>query len=555
MGNRVVHQAQQSRMKHAKVSVTQSISTWIGVAIGLVLLVILGSVFTLLHIQNRQRAFAAAAQNAAETNALISSAITFSMSQGAQDIAPLVASLKSIHTLRQIRLTPADAVHAGGERDLDAAEKEVFVSRQEASSHETFEGEPVIRAIRPILSEESCQSCHDSRIGSTLGVLSVRYSLVATTAAAAQQRTTSAVAAILTIIVIFALIWVLVDRKVIRGLLSLDRVMLLVAEGDLRADTRVERNDELGRLAKSFSSMRENTRALVGEISGKTVALNKSAQGAAEVSSNLSDAARRMKEKSNAVATAAEAMSVGTTLVAASMASATEDLSSVAAATEQMSATVGEIAANTERARGVSSSATEQSKLVAKTMQVLGQAAREIGTVTETIMRISAQTNLLALNATIEAARAGSAGKGFAVVANEIKALAEQTAQATKDIHEKIDGIQTSAASAIADIQKIDVVVEDVGEIVGSIAAAIEEQSTVTRDISGNIARAMNGVKQASDAVRETASTAKTIATDIAGVNVTAEDLSSASAKMSGSAMELKELASQLQGMTKRFKA
>jgi methyl-accepting chemotaxis protein len=94
-----------------------------------------------------------------------------------------------------------------------------------------------------------------------------------------------------------------------------------------------------------------------------------------------------------------------------------------------------------------------------------------------------------------------------------------------------------------------------VGEIVGSIAAAIEEQSTVTRDISGNIARAMNGVKQASDAVRETASTAKTIATDIAGVNVTAEDLSSASAKMSGSAMELKELASQLQGMTKRFKA
>jgi methyl-accepting chemotaxis protein len=220
-----------------------------------------------------------------------------------------------------------------------------------------------------------------------------------------------------------------------------------------------------------------------------------------------------------------------------------------------MSATVGEIAANTERARGVSSSATEQSKLVAKTMQVLGQAAREIGTVTETIMRISAQTNLLALNATIEAARAGSAGKGFAVVANEIKALAEQTAQATKDIHEKIDGIQTSAASAIADIQKIDVVVEDVGEIVGSIAAAIEEQSTVTRDISGNIARAMNGVKQASDAVRETASTAKTIATDIAGVNVTAEDLSSASAKMSGSAMELKELASQLQGMTKRFKA
>ncbi|HEX7507593.1 MAG TPA: methyl-accepting chemotaxis protein [Polyangia bacterium] len=301
--------------------------------------------------------------------------------------------------------------------------------------------------------------------------------------------------------------------------------------------------------------MRENTRTLVGEISGKTIALNKSEQGSAEVSGHLSDSANRMKEKSNAVARAAEALSVGTISVASNMAAATEELSSVAAATEQMSATVGEIAANTERARGISSSATEQSELVTKTMQVLGKAAREIGTVTETIMSISAQTNLLALNATIEAARAGNAGKGFAVVANEIKALAQQTAQATHDIQEKIDGIRTSSTSAIADIQKIDVVVRDVGEIVASIAAAIEEQSTVTRDISGNIARAMNGVKESNTAVRESASAAKTIASDIASVHVTAPDLSSDSTKVSTSARDLRELAAQLEGFTRKFNA
>ena len=542
-------------MKHPAVNVQRSISTSISVAIGLVLLIILGSVFGLLYVQNRQRVFATAAQHAVETNSLISSAITFSMGQGAQDIGPLVDSLRSIHTLKQIRLAPADVVRAGGERELDAFEKAAFVSRQPSSQREVFEGEPVIRAIRPILSEESCQGCHVSRTGAPLGVLSVRYSLAGTVAAAEQQRTISMVAALVTILVIFGLIRVLIDRKVIRGLLSLDRVMLLVAEGDLRADIQLRGNDELGRLANSFSSMRENTRTLVGEISGKTVMLNKSAQGAAEVSGHLSDTAGRMKEKSTAVTTAAEALSVGATSVASNMASATDELSSVAAATEQMSATVGEIAANTERARGVSSEATQQSKAVAKTMQVLGQAAREIGTVTETIMRISAQTNLLALNATIEAARAGSAGKGFAVVAGEIKALAGQTAHATMDIQEKIDGIQTSAASAIADIQKIDVVIQDVGEIVGSIAAAIEQQSTVTRDVSGNIARAMSGVKQASDAASETASTARTIASDIASVNATAQDLSSASTKVSASAAELKGLAAQLQGMTGRFKA
>ncbi len=541
-------------MKQARMGVNRSISTSISVAIGLVLLVILGSVFALLQIQNQRRAFDAAAQSAAETNALISSAITFSMSQGAQDIGPLVASLRSIRTLKQIRLTPADAVHAGGEMELDAAEKAAFASRQEAFLHEDFAGEPVIRAIRPILSEQSCQGCHDSRTGATLGILSVRYSLAATTTAVAQQRSISLTAAVLTIAVIFTLIWVLIDRKVIRGLLSLDRVMRLVADGDLQAETHIQRNDELGRLASAFSSMRENTRTLVRDISGKTVALNKSAQGAAEVSGDLSESARRMKEKSNAVAAAADALSAGTTLVASNMASATDELSWVAAATEQMNATVGEIAANTEKARGVSGSATEQSKLVAKSMQVLGQAAREIGTVTETIMRISAQTNLLALNATIEAARAGSAGKGFAVVANEIKTLAEQTAQATRDIHQKIDDIQTSATSAVADIQKIAGVVQELGNIVGSIAAAIGEQSGMTRDISENIARAIHGVKKASHAVGETASNSKTIATDIAGVNVTAQDLSSASTKMSSSAVELKGLASQLEGMTKRFK-
>jgi methyl-accepting chemotaxis protein len=239
--------------------------------------------------------------------------------------------------------------------------------------------------------------------------------------------------------------------------------------------------------------MRENTRTLVREISGKTVALNKSALGATEVAGHLSEAARRMNEKSNAVAGAAESLSAGTASVAANMANTTEDLSSVAAATEQMSVTVREIAANTEKARGVSNSATEQSKVVTMTMQALGQAAREIGSVTETIMTISAQTNLLALNATIEAARAGSAGRGFAVVAGEIKALAEQTSQATKDIQQKIDDIRSSSASAVTDIQRIDRVIHEVGEIVGSIAAAIEQQSTVTHDIAGNIARAMGG--------------------------------------------------------------
>ena len=84
-----------------------------------------------------------------------------------------------------------------------------------------------------------------------------------------------------------------------------------------------------------------------------------------------------------------------------------------------MSATIGEIAANSERARAITNDAATKAVTVSELMQQLGHAVREIGMVTETITDISSQTNLLALNATIEAARAGAAGKGFAVVANE----------------------------------------------------------------------------------------------------------------------------------------
>src|SRR3954451_2927057 len=116
-------------------------------------------------------------------------------------------------------------------------------------------------------------------------------------------------------------------------------------------------------------------------------------------------------------------------------------------------------------------------------MNQLGAAAMEIGKVTETITEISSQTNLLALNAAIEAARAGSAGKGFAVVANEIKELAQQTATATEDIKGRIGGVQSSAATGIGEIERVSQVIREVSDIVASIAAAIEEQSTVTRDI------------------------------------------------------------------------
>jgi methyl-accepting chemotaxis protein len=345
----------------------------------------------------------------------------------------------------------------------------------------------------------------------------------------------------------------------LRNLVSRPIQMLLcrfgeAANGNLSAKMETAREDEIGRLAFGYNTLMENLRAMIRDIAGNAATLASSSGQLSSISGQVTDGARNMSQRAHTVAAAAEEASANTASVAASMEETTSSLTSVASATEQMSATVSEIASNSEKARAISSEATEQARVVSTMMKDLGRAAQEIGHVTETITSISAQTNLLALNATIEAARAGAAGKGFAVVANEIKELAMQTAAATEDIKDKIAGIQTSTGSAIGNIENISEVIGHVGDIVTTIAAAIEEQSVVTRDVASNIAQASMGVRDSNEAISQTATVSQSIAQDIAHVNITIDEISSGGELVQDSAARLSTLAEQLTELVGRFR-
>jgi methyl-accepting chemotaxis protein len=331
-----------------------------------------------------------------------------------------------------------------------------------------------------------------------------------------------------------------------------------VAGGDLSKDAPPEfraRGDEIGLLARAKQSMIDSLRHMVTDVTKGVQVLTASSAELTDSSGTMNEKSRDASDRAHTVAAAAEEMTANVSSVAAGMEQTATNLTNVSSHTEQMTATIGEIATNAERARQITEEATHQSARISEQMNQLGQAARDIGKVTQTITEISSQTNLLALNATIEAARAGAAGKGFAVVANEIKELAQQTAQATEDIRARIDGVQSSTTGGIAEIEKVSKIIHDVSNIVSSIAAAIEEQATVTKDIARNIAEASSGVKDANKRVAEASQATGDIAREIVTVDEAAGQLACGSKEVRVRADNLSRIAVELETAVSRFHA
>ena len=325
-------------------------------------------------------------------------------------------------------------------------------------------------------------------------------------------------------------------------------------EGDLTMRLEVKSRDEVGELAKWFNVFIDKLQGIIRDIAGGVETLSSSSTELSAISEQMTQGITTVSDKSNTVSAAAEEMSANMNNVAAAMEESATNTNMVATAAEQMSATIGEIAQNAEKARGISDEAAHKSASASTNMDQLGEAANDIGKVIETITDISEQVNLLALNATIEAARAGEAGKGFAVVANEIKELAKQTAAATGDIKEKIEGIQGTTSMTVGQISEITQVITDVNDVVATIATAVEEQSAATKGIAANVAQASQGIQEVNENVNQSSTVSAEISQDIAGVSVSMNEMSTSSSQVNLSAQELSKLSENLKQMVDQFK-
>lgn len=327
-----------------------------------------------------------------------------------------------------------------------------------------------------------------------------------------------------------------------------------LAEGDFRDTLDISSSDEMGTLANALNGMVAQLGNMFKDVISAVQTVSSASTELKSISEQMTVGAEQSSGKSEAVAAAAEEMSSNMNSVAAAMEEAATNIGLVAAAAGQMTSTIDEIALNTEKAAHVTGKAVNEAQSAAEKINELGLSAQEIGKVTETITDISEQTNLLALNATIEAARAGDAGKGFAVVASEIKDLANQTADATGDIRGKIEQIQRATEQSVAEITRVTEIINQVNDIVSTVASAVEEQSVTTKKIADNVNQASGGIAEVNQNVSQTSAVAREIAKDVAAVNMASGEMSSNSSRVNTSAHEMAKLAEELNALVGQFK-
>lgn len=326
-----------------------------------------------------------------------------------------------------------------------------------------------------------------------------------------------------------------------------------IANGNLAVKFDEDERKNVGVYA-SMKQMARNLSRMFKEIKEGIVTLDSSSSDLSSVSEQMASNAEQTSERSNSVAAASEEMSTNMNSVAAATEQTSANIQTIVAAVEEMSATINEIARNTARGSETTNRAVQTAEHVSGKVDELGKAASEISKVTDTIAEISEQTNLLALNATIEAARAGEAGKGFAVVAGEIKALAQQTADATNEISSKIVGVQNTTKESVDAIESIVIIINEINEIVTTVATAIEEQSATTQEISNNISQAASGVGEVNENVNQVSAVMAEVNVDISRVSQAAEDMKTGGMQVKSRATDLSHLAQALNKMVSQFK-
>lgn len=354
------------------------------------------------------------------------------------------------------------------------------------------------------------------------------------------RNTTLAIGAIA--LALGALLAWLISRTITRPLHTAALTMEDIAEGEGDLTRRLNANgrNELARLASAFNRYTEKIQTLVREVASATKQLHSASARMNSITEETNQGIHQQQFETDQVATAVNEMAATIQEVARSATNAAE-----AANTADREANQGQHVVRD--AIQVIATLAREVEQAATVMQRLEADSREIGTVLDVIRSIAEQTNLLALNAAIEAARAGEQGRGFAVVADEVRVLAQRTQKSTQEIETMIARLQKAAqdmalvmensrlkaqetvgqaTNAGAALDSIAQAVSVISDMNVQIASAVEEQSAVAEEINKNIENITHVAELSAERAHQTATASN----------------------------EIRQLATELDGLVRRFK-